>query len=42
MACCILVAVMIGAVLATKHRLLGARARKKGVSPLTWRLRAQD
>jgi hypothetical protein len=42
MACCILIAVLIGAALAIKNRLLGMRAKNKEISPLTWRLHSRD
>jgi hypothetical protein len=40
-ACCILIALLIGAALAIKHRLLGMKAGKSA-SPLAWRLPSQD
>ena len=42
MACCILIAVLFGAALAMKDRLLGAKPKNEDISPITWRLRAQD
>ena len=42
MACCILIAATIGAVLAVKIWLVGGRNSDQTIAALAWRLRAED